>query len=227
MVLKISWESTGEIVYALPQWALSPLILIHRLHLCTCWASVQSWPEDGHMEEHLRANPHLNNRYILQHQSNWLTPLSYTAISISSHYITTAKASSSLTRDWVCLSGAAAIWLFWADFPLVHRGIQRTTHWQDGAKNVGWLDGGKSKSGLQNPLTHIGVMAVRPCVRLVSYATRGSQVLFWLALWRPEFSRNEKKPCSCRDDLIPVSDNSQTANDGNQEGVPEHFENEG
>lgn len=28
------------------------------------------------------------------------------------------------------------------------------------------------------------------------------------------------------DDLIPVSDNSQPANDGNQEGVLEHFEND-
>lgn len=97
---------------ALPSWVLSPLILLHRLHL---WLSVQSWLEDGH----LRVNLHLNNRYILQHQSKWLIhSLIIRCHRHSSHYITTAKVWLNTGQSvWSC----SLICFFWrADFPQEH-----------------------------------------------------------------------------------------------------------
>lgn len=61
------------------------------------------------------------------------------------------------------------------------------------------------------------------CVKHVSYAIQAVRFCFG---WHCEGQSSGK----CKeggDDLIPVSDNSQPANDGNREGVPERFESDG
>lgn len=191
-IIYVSWNWTAH-CWRRAAVSSSPLMLLHS----NSWATVQLWLEDGLKGEQLRTNSHLNNRYILQHQSNWvIRSLIMLCHGHQQHYIMTAMASPSLTWGWACFPELQLNWHF---VPTA-----ATSALWDGANHM--LAGQSKDRGL---IRHWGgslkpvyeslllVLESLQCSHAwISLCNQGSRVLFRLALWRPEFTGNDKKQCS-------------------------------